>query len=83
MKQADTQSACGATATIEDIEITPFLKRVTFFSSGGSFLDGYVLSLIGVALTQIIPHFQLTEAYSAAVGASVLVGIFVGTLLGG
>ncbi len=83
MKQADTQSACGATTTIEDIEITPFLKRVTFFSSGGSFLDGYVLSLIGVALTQIIPHFQLTEAYSAAVGASVLVGIFVGTLLGG
>ena len=63
--------------------MTPFLRKITFFASGGAFLDGYVLSLIGVALTQIVPAFSLTTEQSALIGASVLVGIFFGTILGG
>lgn len=69
--------------TIDDVTMTPFLRKVTLFSSGGSFLDGYVLSLIGVALTQIAPQFDLTTVESAAIGASVMLGIFVGTIVGG
>lgn len=72
-----------AKRTMDDVAMTPFLRKITFFSSGGSFLDGYVLSLIGVALTQITPLFNLTDAWSAAIGASVLLGIFVGTIAGG
>ena len=48
-----------AKRTMDDVAMTPFLRKITFFSSGGSFLDGYVLSLIGVALTQIVPAFGL------------------------
>lgn len=44
-----------AKRTMDDVAMTPFLRKITFFSSGGSFLDGYVLSLIGVALTQVVP----------------------------
>lgn len=69
--------------TLDDVAMTPFLRKITFFSSGGSFLDGYVLALIGVALTQIVPTFNLTTEWSAAIGASVLLGIFFGTILGG
>ncbi|HIW75069.1 MULTISPECIES: MFS transporter [Gordonibacter] len=69
--------------TLDDVSMTPFLRKITFFASGGAFLDGYVLSLIGVALTQIVPAFALTTEESAAIGASVLVGIFFGTILGG
>ncbi|MEG1516834.1 MAG: MFS transporter [Raoultibacter sp.] len=69
--------------TLDDVVMTPFLRKITFFSSGGSFLDGYVLSLIGVALTQIIPKFHLNSGWSAAIGAAVLLGIFVGTIVGG
>ncbi|MDR2721840.1 MAG: MFS transporter [Coriobacteriaceae bacterium] len=72
-----------ATKTMDDVKMTRFLKKITLFSSGGSFLDGYVLSLIGVALTQIVPHFELSIFMGAAIGASVLVGIFVGTIVGG
>lgn len=72
-----------AKRTVDDVAMTPFLRKITFFSSGGSFLDGYVLALIGVALTQITPLFQLNELWSAAIGASVFLGIFVGTILGG
>lgn len=73
----------SAKKTLDDVAMTPFLRKITFFSSGGSFLDGYVLSLIGVALTQITPQFGLTDAWSAAIGASVLLGIFFGTIIGG
>lgn len=69
--------------TLDDVSMTPFLRKITFFASGGAFLDGYVLSLIGVALTQIVPAFSLTTEQSALIGASVLVGIFFGTILGG
>lgn len=69
--------------TIDDVAMTPFLRKIALFSSGGSFLDGYVLSLIGVALTQIAPLFNLTTEWSAAIGASVLVGMFAGTIAGG
>ena len=62
--------------TIDDVKMTPFLRKITFFSSGGSFLDGYVLAIIGVALTQITPLFALDTMWSAAVGASVFLGIF-------
>ena len=72
-----------AKKTIDDVAMTPFLRKISFFSSGGSFLDGYVLSLIGVALTQIVPLFDLTAAESAAIGASVMLGIFFGTVFGG
>ena len=67
---------------IDDVQMTPFLRKVSLFSSGGSFLDGYVLSLIGVALTQIVPMMSLTAAESAAIGASVMLGIFLGTIFG-
>lgn len=69
--------------TIDDVAMTPFLRKITFFSSGGSFLDGYVLAIIGVALTQITPLFALDTMWSAAVGASVFLGIFFGTIFGG
>ncbi|MEG0070320.1 MAG: MFS transporter [Raoultibacter sp.] len=77
------KSKCALKKTLDDVAMTPFLRKITFFSSGGSFLDGYVLSLIGVALTQIVPQFNLTSEWSAAIGASVLLGIFVGTIVGG
>lgn len=68
---------------LDDVGMTPFLKRVTLFSSGGPFLDGYVLAIIGVALTQLAPELHLTTAWTGAIGAAALVGIFVGTSVGG
>ena len=68
---------------IERSPMTKYLKRLVFFSSGGSFLDGYVISLVGVALTQITPQLGLSQTQSAAIGAASLVGILFGSLFGG
>lgn len=74
----------GATpVTLDDVTMTPFLKRVTLMSAGGPFLDGYVLSIIGVALIQIGPDLGLTSRDTALVGAAALLGLFLGTLCGG
>ena len=69
--------------TIDDVAMTPYLGKVTFFSSGGSFLDGYVISLVGVALTQLTPQLDLVASETAAIGAASLVGILFGSFLGG
>lgn len=68
---------------IDDAQMNRFLKKIMFFSSGGSFLDGYVLSIIGVALIQLTPVLGLSEVEVAATGAAALAGIFFGSLAGG
>lgn len=69
--------------TLDDFEFTPFLKKMTLFASGGPFLDGYVLVIIGVALAQLGPLLKLDAHWSALVGAAALAGIFIGTALFG
>ena len=83
IKSVPSKAKKAAKKSIDDVQMTPFLRKVSIFSSGGSFLDGYVLSLIGVALTQIAPLFGLTAGESALIGASVMLGILVGTVAGG
>lgn len=68
---------------LDDMGMTPFLRKVTLFSSGGPFLDGYVLAIIGVALVQLGGRLDLTNLEIALVGVAALVGLFVGTAVGG
>lgn len=71
------------TVLLDDVGMTPFLKRVTLFSAGGPFLDGYVLSIIGVALIQLTPALRLDAGWTALIGVAALAGLFLGTSVGG
>lgn len=77
------QPAAGTRRLIDDAGMNRFLKKIIFFSSGGSFLDGYVLSIIGVALVQLTTALGLSDVQVAATGAAALAGIFFGSLAGG
>lgn len=68
---------------LDDAPLSAFHKKLALYASGGPFLDGYVLSIIGVALVQISPHFGMSSAEEGLVGASALIGIFLGAFLGG
>ncbi|MEV0703578.1 MFS transporter [Saccharopolyspora sp. NPDC050389] len=68
---------------LDDAPLSSFHKRLALFSSGGPFLDGYVLSIIGVAMVQATPALGLTASQEGLVGASALIGIFLGAFLGG
>ncbi|WP_396933346.1 MFS transporter [Mycolicibacterium sp.] len=63
---------------IDDAPLTAFHKKLTLFSSGGPFIDGYALSIIGVALITLEPAMNLSATEIGLVGAASLVGIFVG-----
>ncbi|MFE5708953.1 MFS transporter [Rhodococcus koreensis] len=63
--------------------MSAFHKKLAVYSSGGPFLDGYVLSIIGLALVQIGPTFDFTATQEGLVGAAALIGIFLGAFLGG
>lgn len=68
---------------LDDAPLSAFHKRLALYASGGPFLDGYVLSIIGVALVQISPAFNMSTAQEGLVGASALIGIFLGAFVGG
>lgn len=63
--------------------MSPFLIKVTAFSSGGPFLEGYVLGIIGVALIQMTPALGIDANWSGLIGIASIVGIFAGALIGG
>lgn len=72
-----------SSSVIDDFPLTRFHKKLALFSSGGPFLDGYILSIIGVALVQIGPQLNLGGAQEGLIGASALIGIFLGAFAGG
>ena len=63
---------------IDDAPLTKFHKKLTFFASGGPFIDGYALSIIGIALITMVPGLNMTPTEIGLVGAASLVGIFFG-----
>src|SRR5215469_16768895 len=44
---------------LDDAPLSAFHKKLALYSSGGPFLGGYILSIIGVALVQITPQLNL------------------------
>ncbi|MER5217411.1 hypothetical protein ABT063_44550 [Streptomyces sp. NPDC002838] len=73
----------NAASRLDDAPLSRFHKKLALYSSGGPFLDGYVLSIIGVAVTQITPQLDLSDSAQGLIGASALIGIFLGAFVGG
>ncbi|MFW2012506.1 MFS transporter [Acinetobacter bereziniae] len=68
---------------LEDIPLNSYHKKLTFYSSGGPFLDGYVLSIVGVVMLQMTETLALTTLWQGLIAASALIGVFIGGFLGG
>lgn len=73
----------GARNTLDDAPLSTFHKKLTLFSSGGPFLDGYILSIIGIALVQINEAWGMGTLWNGLIGASALIGVFIGGLVFG
>ncbi|MDG9885720.1 MFS transporter [Pseudomonas putida CSV86] len=69
--------------SVEDVPLNRFHQLLTARSGGGSFVDGYVLSIIGVAMVQMSAGLGLTAFWQGMIAASALIGIFFGGFLGG
>lgn len=69
--------------SVEDVPLNRFHRLLTLRSGGGSFVDGYVLSIIGVALVHISQALALDHFWEGMIASSALIGIFFGGFLGG
>ncbi len=68
---------------VDDAPLTWFHRRLTLYSAGGPLLDGYVLGIIGLALTQVVPLWGLNSLWQGLLAASALLGMFLGGLVFG
>lgn len=69
--------------SVEDAPLNNFHRKLAVYSAGGPFLDGYVLSIIGVVMMQISSDLQLSSLWEGLIAASALIGVFLGGFLGG
>ncbi|WP_313221219.1 MFS transporter [Stutzerimonas nitrititolerans] len=70
-------------ASLEDAPLNSFHKKLAIYSSGAPFLDGYILSIIGVVMLQLSQALQLSTLQEGMVAAAALVGMFFGGFVGG
>jgi putative MFS transporter len=63
---------------IDDAPLTSFHKKLTVYSSGGPFIDGYAIAIIGFTWATMSTSMDVTTTDKGLIAAAVLVGIFVG-----
>lgn len=69
--------------SIEDAPLNWFHQLLSIRTGGGWVMDGYVLSIIGVAMVQFSNDLSLSSFWQGMIAASALIGIFFGGFLGG
>lgn len=69
--------------SIEDVPLNKFHQLMSLRAGGGWILDGYVLSIIGVAIVQFSQQLQLNNFWLGMVAASAMLGTFCSGFLGG
>lgn len=69
--------------SIEDVPLNRFHHLMTLRSGGGWVMDGYILSIVGVALMQLSEDLNLNDFWQGMIAASSLIGIAFGGFLGG
>ncbi|WP_328379857.1 MFS transporter [Streptomyces sp. NBC_00440] len=76
----DTPASAGrrAGSSLDTAQLNKFHVKLALVSSGGPFLDGYILGIIGIAMVQIQTQWRMSILWSGLIGASALIGVFVG-----
>ncbi|WP_127959270.1 MFS transporter [Serratia microhaemolytica] len=66
---------------MDDIPLNTFHIKIAGLTFGAHLTDGYVLGVIGFALTQLKTEMALTPFWQGMIGSSALIGLFLGSLL--
>ena len=69
--------------SLDDAPFSRFHLRVTAFTAGGLFCDGFIIGTIGLALPLLIPVMGLGPVWQGTLAASALIGLFFGALIFG
>ncbi|MFD0653320.1 MFS transporter [Streptomyces malaysiensis] len=77
------RDTASATVELEDVPFGRFHLHVAVAGSGGQFSDGYILGIIGIALTSATDDLALNAVWLGLLGAASLAGLFFGSLFSG
>ena len=67
----------------QSVDKKRFLVKLTGVIAGGMFIDGYILGIIGTVIGAITLDLGMSLFWEGLIGASALIGIFIGGPLGG
>ena len=70
-------------AIMDEAPTSKFHRKLLVACCGGPFLDGYILSLIGVAMIGFLAEFPATPLQVGLIGAASLIGMFFGAIIFG
>ena len=70
-------------AIMDEAPTSKFHRKLLIACCGGPFLDGYILSLIGVALVGFVADFPVSPVQVGLIGAASLIGMFFGAIVFG
>lgn len=71
----------GNTIKLDDAPLNKFHIKMAGLTFGAHFTDGYILGIIGFALTLMTPQMGLTPLWVGLIGSSALIGLFLGSLV--
>lgn len=69
--------------SLEDAPLGMFHVRLTLYSAGGPFCDGYILGIIAIALIPLSAALKLGSTWEGLIAAASLIGVFIGGILFG
>ncbi|TSB21333.1 MFS transporter [Streptomyces benahoarensis] len=75
--------AGGAATSMDNAKWNRLHTLAAFCTLGGTALDGYILGLVGGAITAASDEMHFTPLSQGLIGASALIGIFIGGILFG
>lgn len=79
----DSGDKVGNKILMEDLPLQRFHLRVAFSGTGGQFSDGFVLGIIGIAVSLAAGPLKLDTLWMGLLGAASLAGLFFGSLFAG
>lgn len=71
------------TKSLENLPLSRFHWRLIAMAGGSAFVDGYILGIIAIALSLLTSEFGLGPVWVGLIGASSMIGMFVGSLVCG
>lgn len=80
---SDVKNTAAGVEVVSAAAKRRFLIRLTAVLIGGMFLDGYILGIIGTVIGAISAELQFTPLWEGLIVASSLLGILIGSPLGG
>lgn len=66
---------------LEHANLRRFHSRLTLLSAAGTFLDGFDLTVIAVALPLLVKQWHISAGLSGLVGSSAVIGMLVGSVV--